>query len=133
MVSDDEEDNVEQIESDSDEPVQVQNFQTKLLEVKKCMDDFPTIISKLSAELEMLQNVPASSYNNNSNLETFIWRFHISFDWNEKHIALPIKQPEDIDTLNTALTDEHIYLDVVSFLGRRLFKIFLIDIFSSAV
>lgn len=113
-ISDDENDTVDQTESDSDDTIEVQNLQAKLLELKECMDNFPTAISKLSAELGMLPNVASSSLVNNGNSESFIWRFNISFEWNEKNIALPLKQPEDIDELNTALTDEHVYLDVVS-------------------
>lgn len=124
VISEDEEENIDESdEVNKNVPIA---FQTKLLEVKKCMNDIPTIISKFNAELGMLPNVAKPNFSNNSCWDNFVWRFHISFDWNEKNIALPIKKPEDIDILDTALTDEHIYLDVVSsdFLTDIYLKIF---------
>lgn len=101
------------------------NFQSKFLGMKKKLDDFPIIIAKLNTELNMMTKaIPAvgSLSSDDENLEAFIWKFNISFEWNNKNICLPISSVEDIKTLDEALTDEKIHHDVVCFNSYILFS-----------
>lgn len=92
-------------------------FQTKVIEMKQYLDEYPTLTSKLNTELEMLTSEPriiASSSTTGNTLEDFIWKFHIEFEWEDRRISLPIQVASDITSLNSALSDEITYQAVVS-------------------
>lgn len=108
----------EKEEEEKEEKKDDENFQAKFLEMKKKLDEFPNIIAKLNTELRMMTKgtpVVAALQSRNSDLDAFIWKFNISFDWDNKNIRLPISLVDDIKILNAALTDEIIYHDIVSF------------------
>lgn len=85
---------------------------------QKTLDDIPTVVAQLNTELDILlrgENAMGTMSSNHNDLEEFIWRFHITFEWNNEHISLPIQRTEDIEKLNSALNDAPTYHRVVSF------------------
>lgn len=103
------------------------DFRSKIIEMKHYFDEFPTLAAQLNTELEMMANEPrviAASSANDPSLEQFIWKFDITFEWEEKNILLPIQDASEITALNSALTDELIYHAVVSFICQMFTCIF---------
>lgn len=93
------------------------DFQTKIIEMKEYLDKLPELTAKLNTELNMMnrnesQIITASAINS---FDQFIWRFNITFEWDDKKIPLPIKNSSDIIPLNTTLGEELTYHQVVSF------------------
>lgn len=94
------------------------DFQAKVVEMKQYLDEFPTLTAQLNTELAMIASEPrviAASSTTDNSLEQFIWKFNITFTWEDKDISLPIQDVREVTALNSALTDEMTYLTVVSF------------------
>lgn len=95
------------------------NFQSKILEMKEKLDEFITMVAKLNTELNMMTKaipaVGAFCHLEDVNLESFVWKFNINFEWDNKNVCLPILLVDDIKILDDALADEIIYHDIVSF------------------
>lgn len=104
-----------------------QNFQVKFIELKKSIDsEIPTAIAKLNAELELMKKSttyvqPVASVD----LDAFIWKFRVTFEWESKKYSLPI-QAEDIEKLEGALFDELTYHDIVGLNYDIFFYLFFI-------
>lgn len=94
------------------------DFQMKYHELQKTLNDIPSVIAQLNTELEMLSRSTITVETLPSNdkvLDAFFWKFSITIEWEDESFSLPIQRVEDIEKLNTALTDETIYHHVVSF------------------
>lgn len=97
---------------------EAKKLQTKYLEVRETLDQIPLFAAKLNTELEMMSKclpVTRSFFNNQADLETFIFKFKISFEWENKSFLLPIRQIESIEKLNSALAHAPTYETIVSF------------------
>lgn len=92
------------------------NFLMKFVELKKYVDsELPAAVAKLNTELDMMsKSVTLVQPMSSNDLDTFIWKFHVSFECEGANYSLPIQEVEDIEKLNGALFDEATYHEVVS-------------------
>lgn len=92
------------------------SLQNKLLDLQKDVDKLPNAIARMNAEMAMMSNSLPSAVSNN---DFVIWTFELPIKWKDESFSVPIMEPNHIATLNEALQDEFISIDVVIF-GRSI-------------
>lgn len=94
---------------------EVMEFQNNFAEAQNCLEQIPSLIAQLNTELGMVTNrTVVRTLPNDDNLDAFIWKFNITFQWKDEQHPLPIQNARNIQDLNDALNDEATYQHVVS-------------------
>lgn len=91
-------------------------FQTEFIRLQKFIDDELTATTAmLNTELEMLAKRPTVIGSSiDADMDGFIWKIRIQFEYENEHFSLPVQQVEHIEKLDKALFNEVTYQSIVS-------------------
>lgn len=109
-----------------DNKTSILNLHSKLLGLQKDVDQLPNVIAKVNAEMAIMSDTLPSAQLKN---DFAIWTFQVPIKWKEETFCVPIMEANQVATLNEALQDEIIYLDVVIFSAAYLFSLIFIMCF----